>query len=62
VLYHREDEVETGTCPKDILAWPPHAHASVAFQCHGRHARSDVGLPSLPSNVSVEVELIVEVE
>jgi enamine deaminase RidA (YjgF/YER057c/UK114 family) len=28
----------------------------------GRHARSDVGLPSLPSNVSVEVELIVEVE
>ena len=28
----------------------------------GRHARSDVGLPSLPSNVSVQVELIVEVE
>ena len=27
----------------------------------GRHARSAVGLPSLPSNVSVEVELIVEV-
>lgn len=27
----------------------------------GRHARSAVGLSSLPSNVSVEVELIVEV-
>jgi enamine deaminase RidA (YjgF/YER057c/UK114 family) len=27
----------------------------------GRHARSAVGLASLPSNVSVEVELIVEV-
>ncbi|HEX9748901.1 MAG TPA: RidA family protein [Methylomirabilota bacterium] len=27
----------------------------------GRHARSVVGLSSLPSNVSVEVELIVEV-
>ena len=28
----------------------------------GRHARSAVGLSSLPSNVSVEVELIVEVK
>jgi enamine deaminase RidA (YjgF/YER057c/UK114 family) len=28
----------------------------------GRHARSAVGLSSLPSNVSVEVELVVEVE
>ncbi len=27
----------------------------------GRHARSAIGLSSLPSNVSVEVELIVEV-
>ncbi len=27
----------------------------------GRHARSAVGLSSLPSNVSVEVELVVEV-
>ena len=27
----------------------------------GRHARSAVGLSSLPSNVSIEVELIVEV-
>lgn len=27
----------------------------------GRHARSAVGLSSLPSNVSVEIELIVEV-
>jgi len=28
----------------------------------GRHARSAVGLRALPSNVSVEIELIVEVE
>jgi enamine deaminase RidA (YjgF/YER057c/UK114 family) len=28
----------------------------------GRHARSAIGLSSLPSNVSVEIELIVEVE
>ena len=27
----------------------------------GRHARSAIGLSSLPSNVSVEIELIVEV-
>jgi enamine deaminase RidA (YjgF/YER057c/UK114 family) len=27
----------------------------------GRHARSVLGLSSLPSNVSVEIELIVEV-
>jgi len=27
----------------------------------GRHVRSVVGLSSLPSNVSVEVELVVEV-
>jgi enamine deaminase RidA (YjgF/YER057c/UK114 family) len=27
----------------------------------GRHARSAIGLSSLPSNVSVEVELVVEV-
>jgi enamine deaminase RidA (YjgF/YER057c/UK114 family) len=27
----------------------------------GRHARAAVGVPSLPSNVSVEVELVVEV-
>ncbi|HSE05471.1 MAG TPA: RidA family protein [Methylomirabilota bacterium] len=31
------------------------------FGAAGRHARSAVGLSSLPSNVSVEVELIVEV-
>jgi enamine deaminase RidA (YjgF/YER057c/UK114 family) len=28
----------------------------------GRHARSAVGLRALPSNVSVELELIVEVK
>lgn len=28
----------------------------------GRHARSAVGLSSLPSNVSVEIELVVEVK
>jgi enamine deaminase RidA (YjgF/YER057c/UK114 family) len=31
------------------------------FGAAGRHARSAVGLSSLPSNVSVEVELVVEV-
>ena len=31
------------------------------FREAGRHARSAIGLSSLPSNVSVEVELVVEV-
>ncbi len=31
------------------------------FGASGRHARAAVGLASLPSNVSVEVELVVEV-
>jgi enamine deaminase RidA (YjgF/YER057c/UK114 family) len=31
------------------------------FGAAGRHARSAIGLSSLPSNVSVEIELIVEV-
>jgi enamine deaminase RidA (YjgF/YER057c/UK114 family) len=31
------------------------------FGERGRHARSAIGIGSLPSNVSVEVELIVEV-
>ena len=28
----------------------------------GKHARSAVGMPSLPSNIAVEIELIVEIE
>lgn len=28
----------------------------------GRHARSAVGMASLPNNIAVEIELIVEVE
>jgi enamine deaminase RidA (YjgF/YER057c/UK114 family) len=28
----------------------------------GKHARSAVGMSSLPSNIAVEIELIVEVE
>ena len=28
----------------------------------GKHARSAVGMNSLPSNISVEIEMIVEVE
>jgi enamine deaminase RidA (YjgF/YER057c/UK114 family) len=28
----------------------------------GKHARSAVGMPALPSNIAVEIELIVEVE
>jgi enamine deaminase RidA (YjgF/YER057c/UK114 family) len=33
-----------------------------AFGDRGRHARSAVGSPSLPMNISVEVEAIVEVD
>jgi len=29
---------------------------------HGKHARSAVGLASLPGDATVEVEMIVEVE
>ncbi len=32
------------------------------FGERGKHARSAVGMPALPSNIAVEVELIVEVE
>jgi enamine deaminase RidA (YjgF/YER057c/UK114 family) len=28
----------------------------------GRHARSAVGMQSLPGNIAVEIEMIVEVE
>jgi enamine deaminase RidA (YjgF/YER057c/UK114 family) len=33
-----------------------------AFGERGRHARSAVGMASLPRNISVEIEMIVEVE
>jgi enamine deaminase RidA (YjgF/YER057c/UK114 family) len=33
-----------------------------AFGDRGRHARSAVGMGSLPANLSVEIEMIVEVE
>ena len=33
-----------------------------AFGDRGRHARSAVGMSSLPGNLSVEIEMIVEVE
>lgn len=32
------------------------------FGDKGKHARSAVGMPSLPSNIAVEIELIVEIE
>ena len=32
------------------------------FGEHGKHARSAVGMSSLPSNIAVEIELIVEIE
>ena len=32
------------------------------FSDKGRHARSAVGMYALPSNIAVEIEMIVEVE
>jgi enamine deaminase RidA (YjgF/YER057c/UK114 family) len=32
------------------------------FGDKGRHARSAVGMYALPSNIAVEIEMIVEVE
>ena len=32
------------------------------FEENGKHARSSVGMSSLPSNIAVEIELIVEIE
>jgi enamine deaminase RidA (YjgF/YER057c/UK114 family) len=51
---------------QDFIAHPPIINGASdllqqLFGDAGRHARSVVGLSSLPSNVSVEVELVVEV-
>jgi enamine deaminase RidA (YjgF/YER057c/UK114 family) len=32
------------------------------FEENGKHARSSVGMSSLPSNIAVEIEMIVEIE
>ena len=51
---------------QDFIAHPPIINGASdllqqLFGDAGRHARSVVGLSSLPSNVSAEVELVVEV-
>lgn len=51
---------------QDFIAHPPIINGASdllqqLFGDVGRHARSVVGLSSLPSNVSAEVELVVEV-
>ena len=54
-------------CPPDFEAQPQVINGCSnlfvdIFGDAGRHARSAVGMGSLPMNISVEIEVIVEIE
>ena len=54
-------------CPPDFVDQPKVINGASdllvsVFEDKGKHARSAVGMNSLPMNISVEIEMIVEVE